>query len=156
MLQEATELQRLSLIHGRQHHQPPGTLQGPGHDANRVSRPPRDTACGIVNRDVVVLLYTFSVPIVNSTGYSKAPDREQDPSCRCRSLILRHNPRIPVAGRSRTSARRRRGPEMYRTEGGKSIHPRDRLTRYVPQEPVRVRDCGHAHTPSSAFERSCR
>ena len=137
-----------------QHHRPPGMLWETGGDVNRASRLPWDTVFGIIDRGFVVPLYTFSVPIINSTGCSKAPDRGQHPFCRCRSLLLRHNLRISAAGRSRTSARRRRGPEMCRTEGGKSLHPRDGLTRYLPQEPVRVQDSGHVNAPSSPTERS--
>src|SRR5690606_2749697 len=51
-----------AILDGRQQpYCPPGTLRGPGHDANRDTRPPRDTACGITNRDVGVPPHNVSV-----------------------------------------------------------------------------------------------
>jgi len=49
----------------------------------------------------------------------------------------------------------RRGHTVLLFRWKEHSSPRDRLTRYVPPEPVRVRDCGYAHTPS-VFERSRR
>lgn len=50
---------------------PPGALWEPGHGANRTSRPPRDTACGIADGDFAVLLYTVSRTNANSSGRSE-------------------------------------------------------------------------------------
>jgi len=85
---------------GQQSYRPPGTLWEPGHDADRVPRPPRDTAYGITDGDFVVLPYTFSRTIISSTEHPTAPDTKNKRAYRYQSQLSRCRTRMPVACKS--------------------------------------------------------
>lgn len=62
-----------------------------------------DTACGIADGDLAVILYTISRTIIRTSGHPKVSDRKKGWLSRQRSLVLRHPLRRPAVGEVRAS-----------------------------------------------------